>query len=164
MCTFRYVHVVLHASQIMLFLLMCSHMHCIGMYQDVHTLFQLPSLFISLRYRIFLPDCLSFWEQFLCSAAVLFGCSQKSSFRLGATKSAKGLSGVAFGSLPSQNHVNVLLARSQNCEKLPLASSYPPVCLSVCPHGTARLPLKEFLLNLIFQYFSKICRENSKFH
>ena len=42
------------------------------------------------------------------------------------------------------------------------------VCLSalpsVCPHGTARLPLDRFPLNLISEdFFSKICRENPKF-
>jgi hypothetical protein len=145
----------------MLFLLMSSHVHCTGMYQDARTQFHLPSRchaplsLSSFPYvTIFLPDCLSLCEQFLCSVAVLFGCSQKFSCRLGTTKSARGLSvclsihlsGVAFGSLPSQNHANVLLARLQNCEKLLLASSYLPVCLSVCPHGTARLPLKEFLI------------------
>ena len=38
-----------------------------------------------------------------------------------------------------------------------LASSYLPVR----PHGTTRLPLDGFSLNLIFEYFPKICRENS---
>ena len=38
------------------------------------------------------------------------------------------------------------------CEKQLL--SLP--CPSVRPHGTARLPLDGFSLNLIFQYFSKI--------
>jgi hypothetical protein len=33
--------------------------------------------------------------------------------------------------------------------------------ISVRPHGTARLPLNGFSRNLIFEYFSKICRENS---
>jgi hypothetical protein len=33
----------------------------------------------------------------------------------------------------------------------------------VCPHGTSRLPLEEFSWNLMFGYFSKICRENSRF-
>jgi len=33
------------------------------------------------------------------------------------------------------------------------------VCPSVRPHGTARLPLDGFSLNLIFGYFSKICLE-----
>jgi len=46
---------------------------------------------------------------------------------------------------------------SQNCEKRPIASS----CLSVRPHGTSRLPLDGFLRNLIFEDFSKICKENS---
>ena len=33
-------------------------------------------------------------------------------------------------------------------------------CLSVRSHGTALLPLDGFSLNLMFMYFSKICREN----
>ena len=33
----------------------------------------------------------------------------------------------------------------------------PRVCLSVCPHGTTRLPLDGFSLCMIFGYFSKIC-------
>jgi hypothetical protein len=33
------------------------------------------------------------------------------------------------------------LARSKNCEKRLLPSTCPPVCLSVCPHGTTRFPL-----------------------
>ena len=37
------------------------------------------------------------------------------------------------------------------------------VCPYVCPHETTRLPLDVFSWNLIFQYFSKICRENSSF-
>ena len=37
------------------------------------------------------------------------------------------------------------------------------VCLSVCPHGKTRFPLDGFLENWIFEYFSKICRENSSF-
>jgi len=32
--------------------------------------------------------------------------------------------------------------------------------ISVRLHGTTHLPLDEFLWNLIFEYFSKICREN----
>jgi hypothetical protein len=35
--------------------------------------------------------------------------------------------------------------------------------MSVCQHGTTRLPLHGFLWNLTFEYFSKICRENSSF-
>ena len=37
------------------------------------------------------------------------------------------------------------------------------VHLSVRPLGTSRLSLDEFSWNLIFDYFSKICRENSGF-
>jgi hypothetical protein len=50
-------------------------------------------------------------------------------------------------------------ALSQNCEKRLLASSY----LSVRPNGTTRFPLDGFLWKLIFQYFWKVCRENSSF-
>jgi len=32
------------------------------------------------------------------------------------------------------------------------------MCVSVRPHGTGRLPLDGFSLNLIFVYFSKVCR------
>jgi hypothetical protein len=49
--------------------------------------------------------------------------------------------------------------RSKNCQKQLLASSWPPVC----PHGTTQLPLDGFSWNLIFEDFSKICRENSSF-
>ena len=35
--------------------------------------------------------------------------------------------------------------------------------MSVCPHGTTRLPLDEFSLNFIFENISKNCRENSSF-
>jgi hypothetical protein len=37
------------------------------------------------------------------------------------------------------------------------------VVMSVRLHGTTRLPLNRFLWNLIFEYFSQICRENSTF-
>ena len=38
------------------------------------------------------------------------------------------------------------------------------VCLSVgCLHGTDWLPLDGFSWNLIFDYFSKVCQENSAF-
>ena len=37
------------------------------------------------------------------------------------------------------------------------------VCPSVRPHGTTQLLLEGFSLYLIFQDFSKICRENSSF-
>ena len=37
------------------------------------------------------------------------------------------------------------------------------VSLSVCPHGTTRLPLDGFPLNLLFEDFGEFCRENSSF-
>jgi hypothetical protein len=37
------------------------------------------------------------------------------------------------------------------------------VSLSVRPHRITQLALDEFLRNLIFNFFSKICRENSSF-
>jgi hypothetical protein len=37
----------------------------------------------------------------------------------------------------------------------------PSVRLSASPHGTNRLPLDGVLMNLMFEDFSKICRENS---
>jgi Na+/H+ antiporter NhaA len=37
------------------------------------------------------------------------------------------------------------------------------VCLSVRPRGITWLPLNGFSRNLIFEYFSKICHENSSF-
>jgi len=52
-------------------------------------------------------------------------------------------------------------ARSQNCEERPLSSSCLSVRRTVCPHGTNGLPLGGFSSNFIFEYFLKICRENS---
>jgi hypothetical protein len=37
------------------------------------------------------------------------------------------------------------------------------VCPSVGPHGTSRLPVYRFSLNLVFEYFSKICGESLTF-
>ena len=37
------------------------------------------------------------------------------------------------------------------------------VCLSICLHGTTRLPLDRFSWNLILEYFLKICRRYSRF-
>jgi len=34
---------------------------------------------------------------------------------------------------------------------------------SIQPHGTTQLPLDGFSLNLISEYFFKICHENSSF-
>jgi hypothetical protein len=36
--------------------------------------------------------------------------------------------------------------------------------MPVCPHGITRLPLDVFSCNLIFEYFSKMCLENSNFN
>jgi hypothetical protein len=52
---------------------------------------------------------------------------------------------------------NSFLGLLQNCKKATI------VYLSVRPHGTTRLVMDGFLWNLIFVYFSKICRENSSF-
>jgi len=58
-------------------------------------------------------------------------------------------------------------ARSQNWEKQLLASSclFIPLSirLSVLPHRTTRLLMDGFPWNLIFDYFLKICLENSGF-
>jgi len=54
----------------------------------------------------------------------------------------------------------VFRARSQKYEKRLSASS----CLSVCPHGTTRLPLGGYSWWLISEDFSKICPENTSFY
>jgi hypothetical protein len=54
-------------------------------------------------------------------------------------------------------------ARLQNCERRLSTSSCLSVCPSVRPHGTTRLPLDGFSWNLVFDYSSKVCRENSSF-
>jgi len=61
-----------------------------------------------------------------------------------------------------ENLPSVYLALSQNCEKRLLASSVRLFArLLNRPHGITRLPLKGFSWNFTFEYFSKICRENS---
>ena len=44
----------------------------------------------------------------------------------------------------------------QNCDKRLWVS-----CLSICPHATTWIPIDVFSLQLMFEYFSKICPENS---
>ena len=44
----------------------------------------------------------------------------------------------------------------------PLVISFN-VCLSILPHGTTWLSLDTYSQNLIFEYFTKICQENSSF-
>ena len=46
-------------------------------------------------------------------------------------------------------------------KRLLASSCLSTVCPYVLPHGTTRFPLDEFSRNLIFEYFSKICHENS---
>jgi len=49
--------------------------------------------------------------------------------------------------------------RSQNRRKATIN-----FVMSVFPHGTTRLPQDGFLGKFIFEDFSKVCRENDKFH
>ena len=66
--------------------------------------------------------------------------------------------------LSIENSVYVL-GRSQNCEKWLLASSVSvrllSAWLSVWTHGKTSLLLDGFPWELIFEYFSKICRNSS---
>jgi len=48
-------------------------------------------------------------------------------------------------------------------KRLLASSCLSTVCPYVLPHGTILLPLDEFSWNLIFEYFSKICHENSSY-
>jgi hypothetical protein len=56
-------------------------------------------------------------------------------------------------------------AHSQHCEKWLLDSSGLPACLPVRPLSAWNnsVALDGFSLNSIFEYFSKICSENSGF-
>jgi hypothetical protein len=54
-------------------------------------------------------------------------------------------------------------ARSQKCEKPVFASSCPSFRSFARPYGTTRLLLDGFSRKLIFERFSKICRESSGF-
>jgi hypothetical protein len=51
----------------------------------------------------------------------------------------------------------------KNCKEQPFALSYLSNCLSVYLQGTTQLPLNGPSWNLIFEYISKICSENSSF-
>jgi len=44
-----------------------------------------------------------------------------------------------------------------------IMSVCPSVRPSVCPHGTIRLPLDEFLGHFTFEYFLNVCRRSSCF-
>ena len=61
--------------------------------------------------------------------------------------------------LPDTQFSYGFLGAWQCCEKRLWAVSY----MSIRPHETTRLPLDGFSWNLFFEYFSKICRENSSF-
>ena len=75
----------------------------------------------------------------------------------------------AYG-IPSQKILLLILDAIAKLRKATV-SFVMAVCLSVClsacpsvrPHGTTRPPLDGFSLNLIFEYSSKICRENSSY-
>jgi hypothetical protein len=56
--------------------------------------------------------------------------------------------------------IHVLLGAFAKLQKA-TSSLVMYVRLSVRPHGATRLPLDGFSLSLIFEYFSKICWENS---
>ena len=62
-----------------------------------------------------------------------------------------------FRSLIADFSILIFRRVSQSCETRLLASS----CLSVCPHGTNRLPIDGFSWNLTHEYFSKICQKIS---
>jgi hypothetical protein len=71
-------------------------------------------------------------------------------------------------------HINTLYG--QNVEFLGNIAKFPEatisfvmsvrlsVRLSFRPHGATQLPLDGFSCNLMFEYFSKLCRENSSVH
>ena len=70
---------------------------------------------------------------------------------------------------PSPIKLYSWLKRTARCTSLCLLSAYAKLqkatinfVSSVRPHGTTRLPLDGFSLNLTFEYFSKICPENSE--
>jgi hypothetical protein len=58
----------------------------------------------------------------------------------------------------TKNESSPFQARPQNCEKQLLATSFFFVSVRM-----EQLPLDGFSRNLMFEYFSKICRETSSF-
>ena len=82
-------------------------------------------------------------------------------------QSAGGNTGV--GDLPMENKrgrfcsaIMVILGASAELHTSTI-SFVTCVCLSVCPHGTAWLPLGRFSWNFKCEYFLKLCWENSSF-
>ena len=61
------------------------------------------------------------------------------------------------------NKTSVLGAFAKLREQTTTFFTSVPVCLSIRPHGTTRTPVDGYLLNLMSQYFPKICRENLSF-
>ena len=68
-----------------------------------------------------------------------------------------------FANFSSFTFASPFQAHSQNCDKRLLASSCTSVRPSASPNGTTWLPLDGISWNLIFEYFSKVCWENSSF-
>jgi hypothetical protein len=69
-----------------------------------------------------------------------------------------GISGI-----PSRTHVAYFIASWLFKHVYKIAEAILCFVMSVRTHRTTPLPLDGFLLNLIFEYFSKIYRENSSF-
>jgi hypothetical protein len=103
--------------------LMSSHMHCVGMYQDTHTVFQLPSRchapLSSFPYttEFFFLTAFYFGSNFCvrppsCSVVLRIspvGLQLQNVLRPHAL-TASGPYGVAFRSVPSQNHAKVFFS------------------------------------------------------
>jgi hypothetical protein len=74
---------------------------------------------------------------------------------------------VKWLSVKWETHIAAFLGAFAKLEKKVTVGFVIAVCLSVClsvrPHGATGLPLEGFSWNLIFEYFSKICLENSSF-
>jgi len=69
-----------------------------------------------------------------------------------------GISGI-----PSRTHVAYFTAAWLFKHVYKIAKAILCFVMSVRMHGTTPLPLDGFLLNMMFEYFPKICRENSSF-
>ena len=128
--------------------------------------------------RLFLEILLSAWSykecQGVCLVLRLVHCRRKKThtFYLRVRKIATIsfiISAVCLSVCPHGTTV----CPSVHMEQLSVRLSTWNNCLSVCPHGTTVCPSvrmeqlgfhwKNFLLNLIFGYFSKVCQENSNF-
>ena len=63
-----------------------------------------------------------------------------------------------YATLPTFLQYTSLIRRAGKIAKTTI-SSVMSICVSVRPHGSTRLPLGGFPQNLIFEYFSKLCRK-----